>query len=112
MMKSTNNSCLRHLVRGLLLVTAITLLGAAQSISAQWSTASGTNNIYYNGGNVGIGTNSPSDLLHVYKSAATNTQIIVENPSSANGAQANFRAKNDAGDLSQVGIYGTGNAAY
>ncbi len=101
----------KFLVHGLLLGT-ITLLGAAQSISAQWNTASGTNNIYYNGGNVGIGTNSPSDLLHVYKSAASNTQIIVENPSSSNGAQANFRAKNDAGDLSQVGIYGSGNAAY
>src|SRR5258706_3092856 len=33
----------KFLVHGLLLGTTITLLGAAQSISAQWSTAGGTN---------------------------------------------------------------------
>src|SRR6185436_6971875 len=40
----------------------LVLIGCTQSARAQWS---GTPNIYYNGGNVGIGTASPVEKLDV-----------------------------------------------
>jgi len=44
----------------LVLAAAIIFFGNSQRVIAQWSTASGTNNIYYNAGNVGIGTSTPN----------------------------------------------------
>jgi hypothetical protein len=101
---------LRLLSLGSLFGAFVVLVSSAPNARAQWGT-SGTN-VYYNGGNVGIGTNNPSELLHVFKSAASGTLILVENSSNTNGAQAGFRAKNDSGDLVQVGIYGSGMSAY
>jgi hypothetical protein len=43
---------------------------------SQWQ---GTNPVYFNAGNVGIGTSSPSAKLNVYNSGPT--QVIVGNPS-------------------------------
>jgi hypothetical protein len=45
--------------RSLLLVS---ILSVPFALAAQWS---GTNPIYYNGGNVGIGTSTPQGVLHV-----------------------------------------------
>jgi hypothetical protein len=60
----------RFLMRGLPLITALMFLGCAQSVSAQWSpianpTPTPGTNIYYNSGNVGIGTASPTAKFQV-----------------------------------------------
>jgi hypothetical protein len=41
------------------------LLLSANVTHAQWTTDTSTNNIYYNAGNVGIGTTSPGSKLHI-----------------------------------------------
>ena len=51
------------------------LVGGTQTARAQWS---GTTNIYYNGGNVGIGTTSPQATLHVYGSSS-NVDLLIGN---------------------------------
>jgi hypothetical protein len=55
------------IVRSFLLLTVIVMLGATQTAFAQWSSPSPNpnNNIYYNAGNVGIGTTSPFTKLQV-----------------------------------------------
>ncbi len=58
----------KFLVRGVLLIAAIMLWGNSQHLCAQWS---GTTNIYYNGGNVGIGTSTPGVKLEVSGTPAT-----------------------------------------
>jgi hypothetical protein len=72
----------KFLVRGVLLIAAIMLWGSSQHLCAQWS---GTTNIYYNGGNVGIGTSSPAGILHVNGSvvlgpSATGPAMSMINP--------------------------------
>src|SRR5258708_7812834 len=67
-MKSTQYSSKRgFLTSGLLLLAAIMLLACAQSTFAQWASPSPNpnNNIYYNSGNVGIGTTGPSQKLQI-----------------------------------------------
>ena len=50
-------------------------------------------------GNVGIGTTSPSNLLHVYRASAGNTYAIVENTTSGN---AGINIKNADGDWTLI----------
>lgn len=57
-------------MKKLLAVLVLVLIGAVSY--AQWST-NGTS-VYYNGGNVGIGTSAPSQLLHLY--GATKANIL------------------------------------
>jgi hypothetical protein len=56
-------------------------------------------------GNVGIGTSSPSSLLHVSSSAATNWQVRVSGTSASNFAATRYY--NDAGSALDVGISGS-----
>lgn len=56
----------------------IMLLASATVSRAQWS---GSPNIYYNGGNVGVGTNNPQALLHV-----SSTSGAIENLDSSSTA--------------------------
>ncbi len=63
-------------------------------------------------GRLGIGTTTPSDLIHLKGAANGNNQILVESTSNGSAAQANTRVKNDVGDLTQLGIYGSGNTGY
>lgn len=67
-MKLKQNFPRRLMVLGL--VVAGVLLGCAQSVTAQWSpmanpTPTPGTNIWYNSGNVGIGTTSPVATLHM-----------------------------------------------
>ena len=87
---------------GLLLAATIILLGSSQNARAQWS---GTTNIYYSGGNVGIGTTSPGELLHVRKDQNAITRILVENATAGAAAFPEFQARNDLAHAAQFGIY-------
>ena len=59
-------------------------------------------------GDVGVGTASPSELLHVFSSADANKFIQIEDTSTGTSALAGFRAKNDAGALGQLISHGSG----
>src|SRR5258708_34883226 len=58
---------------GSLLAAAFMLLGYSPNVSAQWS---GTTNIYYNGGNVGIGTSTPGVKLEVSGTPTTSGNLF------------------------------------
>ncbi|HYU99477.1 MAG TPA: hypothetical protein VE977_11655, partial [Pyrinomonadaceae bacterium] len=95
---------------GSLFAATTMLLGQAQSVSAQWGT-NGTN-VYYNGGNVGIGTNSPGAALEVVNSVAAgtgtarfkntnaNTQVILDSAASQN---VNLRLDNNGNPAWYIG---------
>lgn len=105
-----------------LLIGAVLLIGSSQSISAQaqWSIENGTNNIYYNAGNVGIGTSTPSivsgldlstyKVLHLFSSGTTGSRLAVTGGSSASldmihsGATANQRWLNIASNAGKTYI--------
>jgi hypothetical protein len=69
----------RVLVKSLVLAGVMMLLGCTQNITAQWNpgpSPSPNNNIYYNAGNVGIGTASPSNVLTVRGAVQTKENAI------------------------------------
>ncbi len=74
------------------------------------SVASGAvaNTIYIKDGNVGIGTISPSEELHISKSQNANTNILIENANTGSAAWARLETKNDAGKIGGFGIAGSG----
>jgi hypothetical protein len=57
------------------------------------------------GGNVGIGTTSPGEVLHVRKDQNAATHVLVENATAGSSAQLDFQAKNDLGHSAQFGLY-------
>ena len=63
-------------------------------------------------GNVGIGTTTPSQPLHVRRDQNTNTFVFIENQAAGSAAQADLRVLNDAGKVGQFGIYSSLTAAY
>src|SRR6266403_1403413 len=84
----------KSLVRGLLLVVAIMLWGSSQHVSAQWL---GTTNIYYNGGNVGIGTSTPGVKLEVSGTPATSGNLFKFSGADSNGNLFNEIASTGTG---------------
>lgn len=67
----------------LMLTSALVLLASARNASGQWSpTASPTpspgTNIYYNSGNVGVGTTNPSVLVDTRKDQNDSTMLRVQ----------------------------------
>ncbi|MDX6403189.1 MAG: hypothetical protein QOH70_644 [Blastocatellia bacterium] len=87
------------------IAAALVLLAQAETARAQWTGPDAGNNIYYNSGNVGIGTNAPSTvsgldlssykILHVFSGGTTGTRLVMTGGSSASldmihsGASAN-----------------------
>jgi hypothetical protein len=63
------------------------------------------------GGNVGIGTSSPSQLLEVYKSQNASTNLLVRNDNAGASAEAYMNVSNGT-YLTAIGTRGTGTAAY
>jgi hypothetical protein len=78
------------------LLVVLVLVLFAGITQAQWLT-NGTN-VYYNGGNVGIGTSTPAQLLHLY--GATKANIYVESGFSGSTLQTlgSFQAKASNGE--------------
>jgi hypothetical protein len=63
-----------------------------------------------NGGNVGIGTTSPEQKLHVESSFNGSTWIKVSNGSNGSGAAAGLLMANDGGDLGAISLLSSGNS--
>jgi hypothetical protein len=53
-------------------------------------------------GDVGIGTATPADPLHIYKNQNTYTQLFVENPNTGASARARVEVNSDAGGVITV----------
>jgi len=65
------------------------LFGCVHHASAQWST-NGTN-VFYNGGNVGIGTNAPTSILQIASPSGTNTLVNLNTISTSGASQLSFQ---------------------
>jgi hypothetical protein len=63
------------------------------------------------GGNVGIGTSSPSQLLHIQKDQNASTNLLIRNDSSGASAETYMNVSNGT-YLTAIGTRGTGTAAF
>jgi hypothetical protein len=77
---------------------------AANGSASQWTTTG--SDIYYNTGNVGIGTASPTDILHIVSGAAANIFGRISS-TNANGTAA-WVAQNDQTDNVVYRVFGSG----
>jgi hypothetical protein len=59
-------------------------------------------------GDVGVGTGSPDQKMHVFQNADVNTIHLVENDNTGTSAAAVFRAQNDAGAQTNFIVHGSG----
>jgi hypothetical protein len=82
--------------------------GAAR---AQWAT-NGANINNTNTGVVGIGTTSPTELLHVRRDVDNDAGILMENKTNSAHANARIQVKNNLGAVGQLGIYSSSTNAY
>lgn len=91
--------------RSLAVMGAVILMGGVSNkLLAQW-TGGPTGNVYYTGGNVGVGTSSPTTLLQVREDQATNTVLMIKNANSNGTSLLGFA--NDQADYSAF-IFNTG----
>jgi hypothetical protein len=104
----------KRITVGSVVAAVIFLLGQTHNVSAQWT---GSLNIYYNGGNVGIGTTAPTDLLTVYSADSATSSIgsasliRIRNTSSAdNRAVLRLQKRNAANTDETYGDFRLNNA--
>src|SRR5258708_30004264 len=82
------------------------VVATPRTARAQWNPSprpSPNNNIYYNAGNVGIGTTSPSDLLHLSSSANTNLRLTHSDSTSSLNAVSFYEGAALWGFINQRG---------
>jgi hypothetical protein len=65
------------------LIKSIQSSGGFSGTSSQWTTTEVNQMIYYNAGNVGIGTINPNSKLHLYDEVNTTTKLTIQNNSSS-----------------------------
>jgi len=99
-----------------ILILTIVVAFFAEAASAQWNQNTTTSEVYYLGGNVGVGTDDPNVKLHilgdatVQKNAPTLTQLVVTNSDvSTTAARARVFVRNGsvAGYLEPKGYAGS-----
>jgi hypothetical protein len=76
-----------------LLLLIVLLFAAGSAAQAQWTTDTSTNNIYYNAGNVGIGTSNPGYKLDVtsnFRFGSDGTSNIVNSYPSITSSGTNY----------------------
>jgi hypothetical protein len=93
-------------MKSIKLIIAAVLVMAGMSVMGQWST-NGTN-AYYNGGNVGIGTSSPAQLLNMINPSGGASNILLErNHTGTSGITGigSYLVKNSGtGDMAYFGL--------
>lgn len=80
--------------------------GTAGATITNWD-GSDIKMVIANGGNIGMGTTSPSSKLHLYQNDNVNTFITIENPNSGSGV-SNYTLYTDSTNHFYVGMDGSG----
>lgn len=77
---------------------------ASGTLTLQSTSNTTKGNILMNpdGGNVGVGTAAPGDLLHVSKNQNANTNMAIENSNAGNTASASISLHNDLGSIGSL----------
>lgn len=77
---------------------------ASGTLTLQSTSNTTKGNILMNpdGGNVGVGTAAPGDLLHVSKNQNANTNMRIENSNAGNTASASISLHNDLGSIGSL----------
>jgi len=81
------------------------LLAGGGDFSIYDANASLTRMYFNTSGNVGIGTTTPGEFVHVRKDQGAATHLLVENATAGASAYADLQVKNDLGHFAQFGLY-------
>ena len=83
---TTSHATYKVDVNGTLNATSLLVNGTAITGGSKWTTATDTTRIYYNTGNVGIGTTNPLTKLHINDTTTNTTTLTIQNNFTSGGA--------------------------